>query len=125
MAIAGVSRFAYSTDEWRGQYWLRPYETRVLRVGRVGTAVVETKHEFDRLIAFSQPGDEGAACLAPLIAWSHARGQKFFCFTTNDAWRDRAVSLGMRHLPGFLTARAGTAGPRPPGPWFIQNGDRV
>lgn len=128
--MAGVSRFVYTQDEWLKQYWVRPYEMRILSVGTLGTAVIETKNEFDRLLAFSRPGDEGADCLASLLAWSHARGQKFFFFTTNDAWRDRAVQLGMRHLPGFLTARLGSEGAWPASPysaepWFIQGGDRM
>jgi ribosomal protein S18 acetylase RimI-like enzyme len=148
-AIARVSRFFYAPDEWREQYWMRPCEMRILRVCGLGMALMETKHDFDRLLALSTPGDEGADCLAPLIAWSHARGQKFFAFTTNDAWRDRAVRLGMRHLPGFLTARIGSEaalrqclpdaapGELHPGalydpaspvsivPWCIQGGDRM
>jgi GNAT superfamily N-acetyltransferase len=149
LAIAGISRFVYSPDEWREQYWLRPYDMRLLRVGRLGTAVIETKNDFDRLLALSTPGDEGADCLAALVAWSHGRGQKFFAFTTNDAWRDRAVRLGLRHLPGFLTARVGSeaalrrcfpeaapgdlqpqalydpASPVSIVPWCIQGGDRM
>ena len=144
-----VARFVYTPAEWREQFWTRPDVVRVLRVGPIGTALVEARNDFDRLLAFSNTGEDGADCLAPLIAWSHARGQKFFCFTTDDAWRDRAVRLGMRHLPGFLTARianeaalrrcfpgTSTAGlnaqllsePASPyftGPWWLRNGDRM
>jgi ribosomal protein S18 acetylase RimI-like enzyme len=101
---ANVARFVYTPQEWREQFWTRPDVVRTLRVGTIGTALVETRNDFDRLLAFSNTGEDGADCLAPLIAWSHARGQKFFFFTTEDGWRDRAVRLGMRHLPGFLTA---------------------
>jgi hypothetical protein len=130
-----VTRFVYRPQEWREQFWQRANATRLVRVGDLGLALVETKNEFDRLLAFSSAGPASADCLAPLLAWSHQRGQRFFLFTTDDAWKDRAVRLGMRHLPGFLTVRtaretarpASAAGPARPdaGPWFIRGGDRM
>jgi len=129
---ADAAHLVYTPQEWREQFWTRPDVVRALRVGTIGTALVETKNEFDRLLAFSNTSEDGADCLAPLMAWAHSRGQKFFFFTMDDAWRDRAVSLGLRHLPGFLTARIARdpstgsgQGRQLIGPWWIQNGDRM
>ena len=146
---ARACRFVYALEEWRGQFWERPNATTVVRVGDVGTALMETKKDFDRLLAFSSADERAPDCLAPLLAWSHSRGQKFFFFTTDDHWKNRAIQLGLRHLPGFLTARLASGAairqsfpeaareamqpqalsdPHSPhfaGPWFIQNGDRM
>ena len=74
--LGDVARFVYTPPEWREQFWTRPDVVRALRVGTIGTALVETRNDFDRLLAFSNTGEDGADCLAPLIAYDRGLSQE-------------------------------------------------
>ena len=129
---ADVARFVYTPQEWREQFWTRPDVVRTLRVGTIGTALVETRNDFDRLLAFSNTGEDGADCLAPLIAWSHARGREVLLLHHRGRLaRSGRTTSGCVICPGFLTARIANEGAlaglnaQQLGPWWVRNGDRM
>jgi hypothetical protein len=129
-ATAGArSHVLYARDEWRSQFLAREGPTRVLRLGDLGWAVVETKGDFDRMQGLAlEHGASVESAMGMVASDARARGKRFFSFTTDGDVAAACENIGLTSAPGFLTALTAD-----PAAWdagaleapFFQSGDRM
>jgi ribosomal protein S18 acetylase RimI-like enzyme len=121
--------FAYTAEEWRGQFVDRPGALRVIEDRARWTAVVEHAGAFERLHALHVERGAWPEAIDALAARALQHGRQLFVFTASAAeaviLRDRGFAI----VDGFLTALP--TGPRTPqawpatSGWQLQNGDRM
>jgi GNAT superfamily N-acetyltransferase len=121
--------FAYTAEEWRGQFVNRPGNVRVIEAPDRWTAVVEHAGVFDRLHALRVQQGSWLEAIDALTALAFQRGRQLFVFTAATVDAASLADRGFEIVHGFLTALP-TAPPGPPawlqtGGWQLQNGDRM
>ncbi len=119
-----VSSFVYPDREaWLGQFVRRPEPVEVVDAGGT-TVLVERAARSDRVL-LAPVVDAAAARRALAALWRSAfdGGRQLFCFSTQPAWRDAALALGLRALPGRMTILPAKAAPS--GTWRVHGGDRM
>jgi hypothetical protein len=103
----GFAHFIYTLKEWESQFWERPGKTELLRIDHVGSAIIEKKGDFDRLLFLSLKEERAFTdCIRALLRRALENGRKLFLFTTSTFWKDECIKLGFGHSPGYLTALA-------------------
>lgn len=122
--------FAYTSEEWRGQFVERPGNVRLLEVPGRWAAVVEYAGAFERLHALRVVAGTFIDAIDALTAHARAHARQLFVFTTSpvdaSTLRGRAFDI----TDGFLTELStGVGTSRPPlsdaTSWHLQNGDRM
>jgi hypothetical protein len=101
----GLAQFTYTLKEWESQFWERPGEMELLRIDDIGSAIIEKKGDFDRLLFLSLKEERAFTdCIKALLRRALENGQKLFLFTTSTFWKDECLKLGFGYSPGYLTA---------------------
>lgn len=122
--------FAYTSEEWRGQFVERPGDVRVLEAPGRWTAIVEHAGAFERLHALRVERGSWLHAIDALTARAFHSGRQLFVFTASDLDAASLRSRGFEVVEGFLTALpTGARAPRAWQPmangWHLQNGDRM
>jgi hypothetical protein len=147
----GFVHFTYTLKEWESQFLKRPGTIEFLNVDDIGSAIIEKKGNFDRVLALSVKEESVFAdCVKALLKRALMNGQHLFLFTTSPSWKDECLKMGFGYSPGYLTALLADANEltraypgasslpgnivrrlyEPGGPWYIgswdiQSGDRM
>ncbi len=114
-------------DDWRAQFVDRPHGTTKLETA-AGMALLEHVDGTDRLQLLETPPQDTAAAFVTMAAHAHARGCRFFSFTTDRAVAEHAVRCGIRRVAGAILIIAlprGRSLPWLATPWHVQAGDRM
>ena len=99
------THFTYTLKEWESQFWERPGEIELLRIGDIGLAIIEKKGNFDRVLFFHRKKNMTFTdCVKTLLKGALVNRRKLFLFTMSPSWKDECLKLGFGHAPGYLTA---------------------